>query len=93
MDEYQDLNKCDVAVIDELGERGAQLHVAGDDDQSIYQQLRHAHPQAIRDFVTNHVGAANLKLATCVRCDSEIIRLAKEVIAAERLPPTAPQTD
>jgi DNA helicase-2/ATP-dependent DNA helicase PcrA len=83
VDEYQDLNRCDVAVIDQLGERGAQLYVAGDDDQSIYQQLRHAHPQAIRDFVTNHVGAADLKLATCVRCDSEIIKLAQEVIAAE----------
>jgi DNA helicase II / ATP-dependent DNA helicase PcrA len=57
--------------------------VAGDDDQSIYEQLRHAHPQAIRDFVTNHTGAEDLKLRTCVRCDSEIIRLAKEVIAGE----------
>lgn len=83
VDEYQDLNKCDVAVIDELGRRGAQLFVAGDDDQSIYEQLRHAHPQSIRDFVGNHTGSADLKLRTCVRCDSGIIELAKEIIAAE----------
>lgn len=83
VDEYQDLNKCDVAVIDELGRRGAQLFVAGDDDQSIYEQLRHAHPQSIRDFGGNHAGSADLKLRTCVRCDSGIIELAKEIIAAE----------
>jgi ATP-dependent DNA helicase UvrD/PcrA len=83
VDEYQDLNKCDVAVIDELGRRGARLYVAGDDDQSIYEQLRHAHPQSIRDFVRNHAGAGDLFLRTCVRCDVNIIELAKEVIAGE----------
>ena len=83
VDEYQDLNRCDVAVIDELGARGAELFVAGDDDQSIYQQLRHAHPQAIRDFVTNHAPAASLLLETCVRCDRQIVTLANEVIAGE----------
>lgn len=89
VDEYQDLNKCDVAVIDEMGRRGAQLFVAGDDDQSIYEQLRHAHPQSIRDFVANHAGSADLKLRTCVRCDSDVIDLAKEIIAAE--PARAPK--
>lgn len=83
VDEYQDLNRCDVAVIDELGQRGARLFVAGDDDQSIYEQLRHAHPQAIRDFVTTHAGSADLRLGICVRCDGDIISLAKEVIAGE----------
>ncbi len=35
VDEYQDLNRCDVAVINEMGAQGAALFVAGDDDQSI----------------------------------------------------------
>lgn len=83
VDEYQDLNRCDVAVVNLMGARGASLFVAGDDDQSIYEQLRHAHPQAIRDFVSEHVGAADLQLRTCVRCDADIIALAKEVIAGE----------
>ncbi len=83
VDEYQDLNKCDVAVIDEMWHRGSRLYVAGDDDQSIYQQLRNAHPQAIRDFVDNHVGAVDLRLTTCVRCDSDIIALATRVIEQE----------
>ena len=36
IDEYQDLNACDLAVVNELAKRGAELFVAGDDDQSIY---------------------------------------------------------
>lgn len=83
VDEYQDLNRCDVSVIDELGARGATLFVAGDDDQSIYQQLRNAHPQSIRDFIERHPGAADLRLTTCVRCDSDIIDIATRVIEQE----------
>jgi DNA helicase II / ATP-dependent DNA helicase PcrA len=83
VDEYQDLNRCDVAVIDAIaGAQEAHLFVAGDDDQSIYQQLRHAHPQAIRDFVASH-DAADLRLVTCVRCDRRIIELARLVIDQE----------
>ncbi len=82
VDEYQDLNPCDIAAINRIAERGASLYVAGDDDQSIYQQLRHANPQAIRDFTRDH-GAADLRLTTCIRCDSEILRLATSVIRQE----------
>lgn len=83
VDEYQDLNRCDVAVIDAIAAaQDALLYVAGDDDQSIYQQLRHAHPQAIRDFVAKH-RAADLRLATCVRCDGRILDLATSVIRQE----------
>ena len=82
VDEYQDLNRCDVAVINALADRGATLYVAGDDDQSIYQQLRHAHPQAIRDFVGDH-WAADLRLTVCVRCDQKILSLASAVIRQE----------
>ena len=90
VDEYQDLNKCDVAVLDELGRRGAALYVAGDDDQSIYQQLRHAYPDAIRGFITNHPSAGDLTLSICIRCDREIVKLATEVISQEvgRVPKT-----
>lgn len=82
VDEYQDLNRCDIAVIDQIAARGAHLFVAGDDDQSIYQHLRHAHPDGIREFcVSNH--AADLRLGTCVRCDRRIIEVATSVIRQE----------
>ena len=57
--------------------------------KEVHEQLRHAHPQSIRDFVANHAGSADLKLRTCVRCDSDVIYLAKEIIAAE--PARAPK--
>jgi DNA helicase-2/ATP-dependent DNA helicase PcrA len=82
VDEYQDLNRCDIAVIDQIAARGALLFVAGDDDQSIYQVLRHAHPDGIREFIATH-GAADLRLATCVRCDRRIIDVATSVIRQE----------
>ena len=81
VDEYQDLNRCDIAVIDQVASRGAVLFVAGDDDQSIYQHLRHAHPDGIREFDATHA-AADLRLATCVRCDQRIIEVATSVIGA-----------
>lgn len=82
VDGYQDLNRCDVAVINALADRGATHYVAGDDDQRIYKQLRHAHPQAIRDFVGDH-SAADLRLSVCVRCDQRILSLANAVIRQE----------
>jgi DNA helicase-2/ATP-dependent DNA helicase PcrA len=82
VDEYQDLNRCDIAVIDRIAAGRAHLFVAGDDDQSIYEHLRHAHPNGIREFDTTHA-ASDLRLATCVRCDRRIIDVATSVIRQE----------
>lgn len=81
VDEFQDLNPCDLAVIYHLADRGAELFVAGDDDQSIYG-FRHALPQAIRDFVGDRT-AADLSLSVCSRCDPEILRFADWLIRQE----------
>ena len=43
VDEYQDLNLCDLAVIRAIVNLGPELFTTGDDDQSIYG-FRHAHP-------------------------------------------------
>jgi DNA helicase II / ATP-dependent DNA helicase PcrA len=51
VDEYQDLNRCELEVVRALTEDGAHLYVAGDDDQSIYG-FRHAFPQGIREFIS-----------------------------------------
>jgi DNA helicase-2/ATP-dependent DNA helicase PcrA len=75
VDEYQDLNKCDLAVIKAIRDRGVNLFVAGDDDQSIYG-FRKAHPAGIRNFITENPGAGDLRLRTCMRCDPNILALA-----------------
>jgi len=75
VDEYQDLNRCDLAVIKAIGDRGAEVYVAGDDDQSIYG-FRMAHPDGIRRFPQDYAGAHELALEVCKRCDQEILDLA-----------------
>ena len=74
IDEYQDLNRCDLAVVKVIGDRGAEVYVAGDDDQSIYG-FRMAHPEGIRRFPTDYPDACRLELEICKRCDQEILEL------------------
>lgn len=78
IDEYQDLNQCDLAVIQALVRLGLELYVAGDDDQSIYG-FRKAHPEGIRRFLEDYPGSANLPIEICMRCDTEILALAEFV--------------
>ncbi len=74
VDEYQDLNRCDLFVVKTIANKGAEIFVAGDDDQSIYG-FRKAHPEGIRRFPRDYVGARLLELEVCKRCDSEILKL------------------
>lgn len=78
VDEYQDLNACDLKVVSRLVERGCLVFAAGDDDQSIYG-FRHANPEGIRRFDKEHAPSKDLNLATCMRCDQAIIDLARFV--------------
>jgi DNA helicase-2/ATP-dependent DNA helicase PcrA len=72
VDEYQDLNRCDLAVVREIASRNVELFIAGDDDQSIYG-FRKAHPEGIRRFPRDYIGAQKLSLEICKRCDREIL--------------------
>lgn len=78
VDEYQDLNRCDLALVREIAERGAEVFVAGDDDQSIYG-FRQANPDGIRQFPEEYDPAINLQLEQCLRCDEEILDFAQFV--------------
>jgi DNA helicase-2/ATP-dependent DNA helicase PcrA len=75
IDEYQDLNRCDLAIIAFFRDRQVQVYCAGDDDQSIYG-FRFAHPEGIRRFDKEYLPFTPLTLETCIRCDKEIIDLA-----------------
>ena len=74
VDEYQDLNRCDLAVVQEIASRGAELFIAGDDDQSIYG-FRKAHPEGIRRFPRDYSDVTELELKICKRCDRSILDL------------------
>ena len=74
VDEYQDLNRCDLAVVERIASRGTELFIAGDDDQSIYG-FRKADPAGIRRFPEDYSGATDLGLQICKRCDKGILDL------------------
>ena len=79
VDEFQDLNKCDQALIRLIQQRsGADVLVGGDDEQSVHR-WRQANPDAIRSFPKDH-GAATYELTECWRCGQNIIDHAFSVI-------------
>jgi superfamily I DNA/RNA helicase len=77
VDEYQDLNRADIAVV-ELLARGGSLSVVGDDDQSIYG-FRHAYPEGIRDFTSDE----DIAFTECRRCPGRVIALANALVGRD----------
>ncbi len=78
VDEYQDLNRCEIAVLQRLAGDDRYLFAAGDDDQSIYG-FRKAFPQGLREFGVTYPDATEEELAECHRCDRDILALALNV--------------
>jgi DNA helicase-2/ATP-dependent DNA helicase PcrA len=87
VDEYQDLNACDLEVLRLIAERGCAIIGAGDDDQSIYS-FRRAAPEGIRRFPRDYPGCANYPLSVTQRCGSRIIGWASYVIEGDPNRPT-----
>jgi DNA helicase-2/ATP-dependent DNA helicase PcrA len=88
VDEYQDLNRAEQSLIDLLAEHGA-LALVGDEDQSIYGRLRHAHPEGIRDFHVGHLGTHDEHLIECRRCPALVVEMANHFIARNHPPGAA----
>ena len=80
VDEFQDLNACDQEFVRRLIDGGANLFVAGDDDQSIYS-FRHANPDGIINFNVTHPTAVTHNLTACFRCTPAIVNPALNLIA------------
>jgi DNA helicase-2/ATP-dependent DNA helicase PcrA len=78
IDEYQDLNACDLAVIRSLAIMGCEICVAGDDDQSIYG-FRFANPDGIRRFPDEYNPCTLLELDLCQRCARNVLAYALHV--------------
>lgn len=80
VDEYQDLNACDLDLIHGIAERtGCRVLGIGDDDQSIYS-FRSAAPSGIRRFLHDYQGALDYPLLQSLRCGRRIIEWANHVI-------------
>lgn len=72
IDEFQDLNACELSVIKLLAKLNSEIYAAGDDDQSIYG-FRFASPDGIRNFARYYKPSTNLTLDICKRCPKEIL--------------------
>ena len=72
IDEYQDLNACDLFVVKSLSVLDSEIYSAGDDDQSIYG-FRFANPDGIRRFINDYNPARDLRLEICQRCRKAIL--------------------
>jgi superfamily I DNA/RNA helicase len=90
VDEFQDLNPLDLEFVDLLAVRGAQVFVAGDDDQSVYS-FRFASPAGIQDFPTRYPNVGQHSLSACFRCTPAVLSMAEAVILANPLPNRIPK--
>ncbi len=79
VDEYQDLNRADQALIDLLAGRST-LSVIGDENQSIYS-FRFAHPEGITDFPSSHANTHSEPLTECRRCPKIVVGMANSLIS------------
>ncbi len=89
VDEYQDLNRADQEFVDALARSGT-LTVIGDEDQSIYTSLRHAHPEGITEFHQTHANTVDEALSECRRCPITVVTLANALILRNH--PSRPST-
>jgi DNA helicase-2/ATP-dependent DNA helicase PcrA len=88
VDEYQDLNRADQALIDTIAGNAAVM-VIGDEDQSIYG-FRHAHPEGIVEYPQTHWGTHDELLNDCRRCPQRVVQIANALI--DRNQRLAPKT-
>jgi len=79
IDEYQDFNALEAAVIDALAEANPVV-IAGDDDQALYSQLRDASWEHIR-LLSNASDYEVHKLPFCMRCPKVVVDAVNDVIA------------
>ena len=79
VDEYQDTNPTQFAIINYLVNDDRNLCVVGDDDQSIYS-WRGANPSNIMNFKDNFPGATEIRLEQNYRCSGNIIKAATALV-------------
>ena len=82
IDEYQDLNACDLRLFKLLEDGGVSVIAIGDDNQSIYS-FRKAAPEGIRRFCDEYHTDCDYPLTRCHRSPRLVIEWAQNVIAGD----------
>ena len=79
-DEYQDLNECEHEILQMLVENGMNVFAVGDPNQSIYESLRHAHPQFCWEF-QDRIASADLNvLQRSYRCSRAVLEFGSALL-------------
>lgn len=81
VDEYQDVNPSQEALVQALTSRNAELCAVGDDDQSIYQ-WRGSEVRNILEFPRRYRGATSHPLNVNRRCRREILEAAARFVGS-----------
>lgn len=79
MDEFQDINGIQYAVIKKLAQNSCQVFAVGDDDQSIYG-FRGSNPDIMKEFMKDFQPATQLVLSQNYRSNSGIVSGSQKVI-------------
>ncbi len=79
IDEFQDINKIQYAIIKLLSLPENNLFIVGDDDQSIYR-FRGAKPEIMLNFQKDYESAKKILLNINYRCNTSIVAGAARVI-------------
>lgn len=84
VDEFQDFNLLEVTLIEQLASRSPVL-LAGDDDQALYETLKCASADHIRQRHGNRAaGYTSFNLPYCSRCTRVIVDATNDVIASAK---------
>lgn len=83
VDEYQDFNSAEDALINQLANEPKGLFVVGDDEQVLYEKLKSGKPTLIRNLYQNN-DYANGMLPFCGRSSFHITKLAGHFILQHR---------
>jgi superfamily I DNA/RNA helicase len=85
IDELQDFNRAEDALIREVTAESPGQLLVGDDDQVLYDELKRAHPDILRSYYEDAF-FVNAMLPSCGRCSIHICRTAEAFLARERHP-------
>jgi DNA helicase II / ATP-dependent DNA helicase PcrA len=89
VDEFQDLNHADIAMVVGLASHDVHILAVGDDDQSVYS-FRMAAPEAIRTLHEKLTPLKEHSLSTSFRCGKRILQVACDLIETAQRRPAKP---